>query len=575
MSLEEMQEQIERYYIEMENELLLNIAKKLSQGKPMEIDKFDTEKGEPIVGSGGVNEWQLERLKELGGLTEENAKIISKYSGKTVEEVNKVFERARKIGAEVDEKILSLGIKAGILNEINPIIEDITIKNILQKSISTVLSTFNNQNNSLLTSAGREYTDIVNKVSTQVMSGTKTTMKAMQEAVSELAKKGLTGFTARNGAQWTPEAYTKMVLRSNTQNTINQIQEERMQLAGNDYVEISSHLGARPLCSEDQGKIFSLSGNTTPIEDGLGNSIKVYDWNHSSYGKPAGILGINCGHSRYAFVPGISIHREKDFAKKENDQAYKEKQQQRLYERTIRNKKREIEMLKTTNAEDTYIKQKRRQLSDYHKQYLDFLDETGRTRISANEWIGKVSVNINSELKTTTIKKETKSIIKDARNITSKTLQNKTKGVKIGRIDKKYSYYKPSNNEIKLGNNADEYTLIHELGHKLTESFTKEEKTEYNKLVRKKFSSYKKSDFKKIKGSSGKYWVLKDASKFVSVYQTRIYDSRLAFAFNKVNTHFALEYISEGLKYYYKNPTLLKSKDKELYDFIDGVIKDE
>ena len=55
MSLEEMQEQLERYYIDMENELLLNIAKKLAQGKPMEIDKFDTEKGQPIVGSGGVN----------------------------------------------------------------------------------------------------------------------------------------------------------------------------------------------------------------------------------------------------------------------------------------------------------------------------------------------------------------------------------------------------------------------------------------------------------------------------------------------------------------------------------------
>lgn len=140
---------------------------------------------------------------------------------------------------------------------------------------------------------------------------------------------------------------------------------------------------------------------------------------------------------------------------------------------------------------------------------------------------------------------------------------------------KKYSYYKPSSNEIKLGNNADEYTLIHELGHKLTEKFTKEEKTEYNKLVKNKFSSYKKSDFKRVKGSSGEYWVLKDASKFVSTYQTRIYDSKLSFVFNKVNTYLALEYISEGLKYYYKNPTLLKTKDKELYDFIDGVVKDE
>jgi len=401
MSLEEMQEQMERYYIEMEDKLLFNIAEKLSHGKPMEIDKYDTEKGKPIEGSGGVNEWQLERLKELGGLTEENAKIISEYSGKTKEQVDRIFDRAIQIGTEVDKEILELGIKAGILNEINPILEDITVKNILNNSIKEILTTFNKQNNSLLSSAGNEYKEVVNKVSSQVMAGTKTTMKAMQEAVSNLAEKGLTGFTAKNGAQWSPEAYTKMVIRSNTRNTINHIQEERMRLAGNDYIEISSHLGARPLCSEDQGKIFSLSGNTEPIKDGLGHQIKVYDWHNSSYGKPAGILGINCGHSRYAFVPNLSIHREKEFTKKENDEAYIEKQQQRLYERTIRNKKREIAMLKEVGAEQNYISSKSSQLSDYRKEYLEFLDKTGRTRITANEWIGTSSLSSVNKQKTT------------------------------------------------------------------------------------------------------------------------------------------------------------------------------
>ena len=401
MSLEEMQEQVERYYIDMENELLLNIAKKLAQGKPMEIDKFDTEKGESIVGSGGVNEWQLERLKELGGLNEENAKIIAKYSGKTQGEVEKIFERAREIGTEIDKDIISLGIKAGILNEINPVLEDINVKKILNASIREVLTTFNKQNNSLLTSAGNNYREIVNKVSSEVMAGTKTTMKAMQEAVSELSNNGLTGFTARNGAQWTPEAYTKMVIRSNTQNTINRVQEERMVLAGNDYIEISSHLGARPLCSEDQGQVFSLSGNTTPIEDGSGKKIYPRAWSTSSYGKPAGILGINCGHSRYMFVPSLSIKRDVDFTKKENDDAYIEKQQQRLYERTIRNKKREIAMLKETGAEQDYISSKKRQLRDYNKEYLSFLDKTGRTRISANEWIGGSKLSSKNTAKTT------------------------------------------------------------------------------------------------------------------------------------------------------------------------------
>lgn len=393
MSLDELQEQVERIYVDMENELLLNIAKKLSVGKPMEVDQWDSENNRPLEGSGNVNEWQLQRLKELNGLNEENAKIIAKYSGKTVEEVNKVFDRAREIGMTRDETLIQEGIKLGILNAIEPDTEELLVRGILSNAVEEILTTFNKQNNSLLASAGDEYRDIVNKISSQVLAGTKTTNKAMQEAVSQLAEKGLTGFTARNGARWNPEGYTKMVIRTNTQNTINRIQDERIQACGGDFIEISSHSGARPLCSQDQGQVFSLSGYSDYIEDLDGGRVKVRPWSSSTYGKPAGILGINCGHSRYMFVPGLSKKREMDFTKKENDEAYIEKQRQRQYERTIRNKKREIAMLKQTGAEPSYIKRKQNSLSNTRKEYLEFLDKTGRTRITANEWIGSTSLS--------------------------------------------------------------------------------------------------------------------------------------------------------------------------------------
>ena len=401
MSLNDLEEQVERIYIDMENELLLNIAKKLSAGKPMEIDKWDEVNQQPLVGSGEVNEWQLQRLKELNGLNEENAKIIAKYSGKTVEEVNKVFDRAREIGMTRDETLIQEGIKLGILNAIEPDTEELLVRSILSNAVEEILTTFNKQNNSLLASAGDEYSDIVNKVSSQVLAGTKTTNKAMQEAVSQLAEKGLTGFTARNGARWNPEGYTKMVIRTNTQNTINRIQDERIQACGGDFIEISSHIGARPLCSQDQGQIFSLSGYSGYIEDLDGGRVKVRPWSSSTYGKPAGILGINCRHSRYMFVPGLSKKREMDFTKAENDEIYIESQKQRLYERTIRNKKREIAMLKQTGAEPSYIKRKQNSLSNTRKEYLEFLDKTGRTRITANEWIRSTSLSPKAKEKAT------------------------------------------------------------------------------------------------------------------------------------------------------------------------------
>ena len=380
MTLNEKQELIERYYIQMEDDLLLNISKKLSQGKPMEIVIDETTK---------ILDWQLQRLKDFDALNEENIKIIAKYSKLTEKEVREVFEMAKEVGSTADKTVLDKGIKLGVLKEIDGNLARITYDNIMSNAIDEVLTTFNSQNNSLLRSASKGYEEIVNKVTSEALAGTKTLGNAMEEAVTELSKKGLTGFTARNGAEWTPEAYTKMVIRSNVKNTINKVSEERFKLAGNDYIEINAYSGARPKCSIDQGKVYSLSGNTEPITDIKGNKIKVYAWGNSTYGEPDGILGINCGHSRHAFVPNVSIYREKKIDKKENDELYMENQQQRLYERTIRNKKREIEMQKQINASKDYIDKLNKKLRDYKNEYNDFLKETGRYRNYSNEWIGK------------------------------------------------------------------------------------------------------------------------------------------------------------------------------------------
>ena len=298
-----------------------------------------------------------------------------------------------------DETLIQEGIKLGILNAIEPDTEELLVRSILSNAVEEILTTFNKQNNSLLASAGDEYRDIVNKVSSQVLAGTKTTNKAMQEAVSQLAEKGLTGFTARNGARWSTEAYTKMVIRSNTRNTINRIQEERIKNSGGNYIEVSSHIGARPLCAKDQGQVFSFNGDTTPIEDLYGNRINVRAWSSSTRGEPAGIFGINCRHSGHMFIPGISVKREMDFTKAENDETYIESQKQRLYERTIRNKKRDIAMLKQTGAEPSYIRRKQNSLSNTRKEYLEFLDKTGRTRITANEWIGSSTISPKNSTK--------------------------------------------------------------------------------------------------------------------------------------------------------------------------------
>ena len=58
-------------------------------------------------------------------------------------------------------------------------------------------------------------------------------------------------------------------------------------------------------------------------------------------------------------------------------------------------------MLKQTKAEDSYIRMKQNSLSNTRKEYLDFLDKTGRTRITANEWIGSTTLSPKVKEKST------------------------------------------------------------------------------------------------------------------------------------------------------------------------------
>lgn len=118
-----------------------------------------------------------------------------------------------------------------------------------------------------------------------------------------------------------------------------------------------------PFVVKTNGKIYSLSGNLTPIKDLNGQNIKVYSWLETSYGQPAGILGINCGHSRYAFVPNFSIFRREGIPQKENDVKYENTQKQRLLERNIRETKREINLLEKVkiNTKDQEQKLKAQQ----------------------------------------------------------------------------------------------------------------------------------------------------------------------------------------------------------------------
>ena len=95
-------------YSQIETDLLDNIARKLGKNKSL-IKQIDIDGNTRLI-----LDWQAQRLAELGALTKENAKIISKYSGIAEGEINSIFKEVVDFQTTGTEAAFQSAIKAGI-----------------------------------------------------------------------------------------------------------------------------------------------------------------------------------------------------------------------------------------------------------------------------------------------------------------------------------------------------------------------------------------------------------------------------------------------------------------------------
>lgn len=218
--------------------------------------------------------------------------------------------------------------------------------------------------------------DIMGKGAAKAVSGQMSLQEATRKTIRELAQKGIPAFVDKRGREWSPEAYVMMDMRSTLGNTARAAQNARCDEYNIQLIEVSSHMGARPLCAPYQGRIFSRDGSKGVTTDGVGGKIYYTPLSETSYGQPAGLFGINCGHVQYPFVPGINFQRYFPYPKEENDRRYMQFQQQRAMERGIRAAKRECMMLQETGDTEGLQKASLR-LRNQREKYRAYCKETG------------------------------------------------------------------------------------------------------------------------------------------------------------------------------------------------------
>lgn len=350
-------EPVEQMYMDCTSQLLINLSKHFKSNTALSTRDYETQK-----------------LSELGELTNESIEIIAANTGRAPEEITKAVTEGMGLEIQETEKVCqgaaakgtiqsattswqaSERVKAVVDNLVEQATEDSNIVNTVMlnstreryvqavqyatQEEARILATYGAMDVATLESKLQLTQGILNQATLSTAIGAEARTQAVRKAVEMVVAQGITGYIDAGGHKWSPEAYINMDIRTTVHNAAVQGQKARSADYDVQTFQISSHAGARPLCAPYQGKIYSWDGSTGVVTDLYGVQYHYEGIGNTSYGQPAGIFGINCGHRPVTFVDGYSRPRfEPTQDEEENKRRYELSQKQRYMERQIRDEK--------------------------------------------------------------------------------------------------------------------------------------------------------------------------------------------------------------------------------------------
>ena len=379
-------------YEEVTDQILENIARHFNTGKAL-----------PTI------DWQMRKLAEMGQLRQENIRIIARKTKQNPELIRIALENAAGQALKHAEPELKEAVRRGYLHDGGPLEASKGVERVFISYQQQAEDTANLVNTVMLDSGMQSYRRVVSDVvqyeqaamavtqadaaqnilnaeTGKVLTGVSSRQEALRRAIKRMADNGLTGFVDRGGHNWQPETYINMDIRSTCGNVATEAVFARNEDYGNDLFWVTVKATARPLCYPWQGKVISRNDRSGYVEDLDGSRVEIIPISSTSYGEPAGLYGINCGHvPPNVFIPGLGKVRGEIPNEAENNARYAESQEQRGLERRIRYAKREAATLEAAGLDAADAKEK---VKAAQADMRAFINRTGRTRRSDREQIG-------------------------------------------------------------------------------------------------------------------------------------------------------------------------------------------
>lgn len=321
--LERLPKQIERYMRDLEETILIDVVHRIS------VNNEITSTADNMI----------YRLNQYAKLDKDLKLAIQEKLKLTDKEIDNIFDDAIQKGYVRDKALYQASGKQFIEYKDNVELQQLvySIKEQTKNEIRNITQTtgfmVNINGKKMYTPTSQYLQDKLDKSAFEMATGIKSYDQVIKETVKELADSGIRTIDYANGRSINTVSAVRMCVVTGINQVVGHITQSNAAKLDTEYFEISWHATARPSHQVWQGRVFSKK----ELEEICG------------LGTAGGLLGVNCYHSYYPFVQGVSkrTYTDEQLEQMQVDENIKVKfgdKEYTKYEATQRMRKMEAQM---------------------------------------------------------------------------------------------------------------------------------------------------------------------------------------------------------------------------------------
>lgn len=361
--LERLPKQIERYMRDLEEKVLIDVVHRIKKNNEI------TSTADNL----------LYRLSQYATFDKSIKAYIQDTIKLTDKEIDSIFDDALQQGYIRDKALYQATGKRFVAYKDNAELQQLVsaIKEQTKNEIRNITQTTgfmaNMNGKKVYTPASQFLQDKLDKSAYATLTGSYSYDQMIKETVKELADSGIRTIDYSTGRSINTVSAVRMCVVTGVNQVVGHITQSNAEKLDTEYFEISWHATARPSHQVWQGRVFSKKELETVC--GLGTA--------------GGLLGVNCYHSYYPFVPGISkrTYTDEQLEQMQTDEntkikfgdkeytKYEATQRMRKMEAQMRTQRKTIKLLKEGGASQDDIINARVAYQATSQQYAKFAEK--------------------------------------------------------------------------------------------------------------------------------------------------------------------------------------------------------